>query len=270
MELICEIGVNHCGSLATAMALASEAKACGCDAVKTQLWTTERVYLPERWDEMKALELSRDDIAKLKVYCENLGVELIVTPDEIEDAIFLADAGFKRIKTSSQDITNLPFLNEVAKLGLPMIVSTGACSQEEMNLAVFMLAGQIGDKNLTVLHCVSAYPAPDLEMNVRVIERMRQQFYGRVGLSDHCMSTTPALLAVACGATVFEKHLTFDRTAHGPDHAASLHPEEMKQYVDAIRRAAVIMGNGIKRVMPCEQANRARYEQFIAPRIKGV
>src|SRR6185369_5683014 len=172
IEIIAEIGVNHNGSFNTACVLVESAIEAGCTAVKTQLWDTERVYPRERWDEMKKLELSRVEIAKLKGYCDHRGIEFICTPDEIEDAIFLADeVGVKRIKISSQDITNIPFLKEVARLNLPMIVSTGACTRQEMDDAMVACWGATSQK-ITPLHCVSAYPAPMWDMNMRVINYM--------------------------------------------------------------------------------------------------
>src|SRR6185369_3082883 len=119
IEVIAEIGVNHNGSLERAAQLAQAAKTIGCKVVKTQLWNTERVYPRERWDEIKRLELSREEISQLKAYCDSQDLELIVTPDEIEDAIFLKEIGVKRIKTSSQDVTNIPFLLAIGELGLP-------------------------------------------------------------------------------------------------------------------------------------------------------
>jgi N,N'-diacetyllegionaminate synthase len=263
IEVIGEIGVNHNGSLQTACKLANAAKEAGCDVVKTQLWNTERVYPKGRWAEMKALELDRDKIFALKEHCDSIGIEFLCTPDEIEDAQFLRDIGVKRIKTSSQDITNLPFLREVARMGLPMIVSTGACTRDEMDRAMLICeaAGQV-----TPLHCVSAYPASVAGMNLRVIEYMKKTYYLPVGLSDHTIGNEAAVLALACGATVFEKHLTLDKMQDGPDHVCSATPQEMSNYIAALKRADVILGDGVKRIMPSEAENRKRYDAFIAPR----
>ncbi len=259
-EVIGEIGVCHNGDFATACALVDAAMDAGCTAVKTQLFDPDRVYAG--WPEhalMKKLALSRQQIVDLKGYCDRRGTELIVTPDEIEDAVFLKSIGVKRIKTSSQDVTNLPFLRAIGALGLPVIFSTGACSWDEL------CAGVKETRAATILHCVSAYPAPLDEMNLKVIADL-DWFPCNVGLSDHTEGNEAAMLALALGATVFEKHITLDKNQDGPDHAASATPDEMWEYVQALKRAEAALGDGIKRVMPCEVENRKRYERFIAPR----
>jgi N,N'-diacetyllegionaminate synthase len=269
IEIIGEMGVCHNGSLDIAKQLADAAKTAGCDMVKTQLWNTESVYPPDKWEEMKAVELSRDDIAKLKEYCDSIGIEFLCTPDEIEDAKFLKDIGVKRIKTSSQDITNIPFLKAVAGLGLPMIVSTGACIQEEMDRAIMTAQDlQARARDLTVLHCVSAYPPPVSESNLRVLIYMSRSYFCRYGYSDHTLTETSALVALGLGATVFEKHFTLDRKQRGPDHGISMEPKELRAYVNKLRIAELTMGDGIKKIMPCEVQNRKRYDEFIAPRLK--
>ncbi|HVM96590.1 MAG TPA: N-acetylneuraminate synthase family protein, partial [Candidatus Acidoferrales bacterium] len=177
--------------------------------------------------------------------------------------------GVKRIKTSSQDVTNLSFLREIGKLGLPVILSTGACTKREMLDAMVAVNGygyESPQRPLTVLHCVSAYPAPLDQMNLSVITDLRRSFYGRVGLSDHTQGLVAALTALGLGARVFEKHLTLDTTQLGPDHAASADPVQMSDYVYRLRQAYTALGDGIKRIMPCEMENRKRYEKFIAPR----
>jgi N-acetylneuraminate synthase/N,N'-diacetyllegionaminate synthase len=268
IEIIGEIGVNHNGDLQTALELANAAKQCGCDVVKTQLFNVERVYPRDDWPRMKPLELDRDDIVALKNHCDGIGIEFMATPDEIGDANFLKEIGCKRIKTSSQDITDIPFLIAVAKLGLPMIVSTGACTRNELDRALAAIVGY-GSMQKTFLHCVSAYPAPLDEMNLSCINYLRHTCYFRVGLSDHSPPTAMAsLIALGLGATVFERHLTLDRDQPGPDHAASLEPMQMHQYVDHLRRGAVAMGDGNKRIMASELDNRKKYKEFIDRRPK--
>lgn len=271
IEIIAEIGVNHDGSFTRAIELIDAAKDCGCDTVKFQLWSTERVYPRERWSEMKALEFTRAAIAELKLYCDRIGIGFLCTPDELDDAVFLKSIGCARIKTSSQDVTNTAFLRGVAALGLPMIVSTGAASMPEVRKAHFVVSNEQSHTRvlpITLLHCVSAYPAPLDQMNLRVVANMRwfNPSATVIGLSDHTIGTTAALLALALGATVFEKHLTHDVCARGPDHAASANPALMKWYVAALREAERALGDGNKRVMPCEVENRKQYEAFIAAR----
>lgn len=266
IEVIAEIGVNHNGDYHTACLLVDAAKSAGCDTAKFQLWDTERVYPRERWDEMKRLELSRWEIESLKLYCDDADIEFLCTPDEIEDAHFLKEIGVKRIKTSSQDICNRLFLREVAILGLPLIVSTGACTQDELMQATWVL--EVRNHNITVLHCVSAYPAPIDQMNLRVIEYLRKfRTDWAVGLSDHTRGNSAALISLGLGATVFEKHITLDCDQPGPDHAASFDPVQMADYVQRLRDGEKALGDGIKRIMPCEMENRKRYEKFIEPRM---
>ena len=261
IEVIGELGINHNGYFVTACDLVDAALEAGCTAVKTQLFDADRVYAgwPEH-EMMKKLALSREQIYNLKIYCDRRGTELIVTPDEIEDAVFLKSIGVQRIKTSSQDVTNLPFLRAVGALGLPVIFSTGACLWDEL------VAGVKETNAAVILHCVSAYPAPIDEMNLKIIAQL-DWFPCDIGLSDHTEGNEAAMLALALGATVFEKHITLDKSQAGPDHAASATPDEMWQYVQALKRAEIALGDGIKRIMPCEVENRKRYERFIAPRL---
>ena len=225
IEIICEAGINHNGDYHTACKLVDATVAAGADTFKTQLFNVERVYPRERWDEMKQYELTRHEIKSLKKYCDSKGIEFLCTPDEIEDALFLKSIGVKRIKTSSQDITNLRLLESIVALGLPMIVSTGACTHEELFNAIWSLDDS---PNITLLHCVSAYPAPLAEMNLKVITDIsswrRMQPAWRYGLSDHTDTITASLVALGLGATVFEKHLTLTPLMPGPDQAASLTP----------------------------------------------
>lgn len=261
IEVIAEIGVNHNGDFLTACKLVDAAISCGCSAVKTQLWNSERVYRGDKIAEMKKLELSRRQISDLNAFCRGRGVELIVTPDEYDDAVFLKKIGLRRIKTSSQDVTNQYFLKQIGELGLPVIYSTGACNWPEL----FAGYQAIRRPDTTILHCVSAYPAPLEETNMRVLKRLIEGAVGEAkafGLSDHSIGNEAAVMALALGATVFERHLTLDRDADGPDHASSMTPDEMWFYVQSLRRCEAAMGDGDKRVMPCEQVNRAKFEAF--------
>lgn len=273
--IVAEIGVNHDGYVSVAMQLATAAKAAGADAVKTQVWTTEEVYArtDPRFDTIKRLELTRDQIGVLKEHCDNIGIEFFATPDDIGWAHFLKGLGVKRMKTSSQDVTNLPFLREIGALGLPVIYSTGACTPEEMQAGYDALKDGInngGDYSFpSVLHCVSAYPAPLDQMNLSVLKEIFDRFgepLAPIGLSDHTTSIEAAIVAVGLGATIFEKHLTLDVNAAGPDHAASLDPIHFAGYVKAIRSAHRMLGDGKKRVMPCEEETRKHGQRFAALR----
>ena len=268
IEIIAEGGINHQGDFNTACRLVEAAIDAGCTAFKTQIFDSERVYQGEKIAEMKKLELGRRGIRDLKAYCDGRGIELIVTPDEIQDARFLKEIGLKRIKTSSQDVTNLLFLGRIDDLGLPVILSTGACTWDELDAAVLEVMGCLSPGG-AILHCVSAYPAPLDQMNLRIISRLCHYYGARMGLSDHTEGCEAAMLALALGATVFEKHLTLDKNQSGPDHAASMTPVELRGYVLTLKRCESALGDGDKRVMPCEEENREKFLRFVEYR-KGL
>lgn len=255
IEIIAEIGVNHDGNVRVAEDLIRDAKRHGANVVKFQVWKSENVYSGVERERMKALELTRHELEHLKKYSDCVGIEFMATPDEYDDAVFLKDIGVKRIKIGSQNIINLPMLKKVAALGLPLIVSTGAATKEEVTTAVITLhrCGLGTDKrcDFSLLHCVAAYPAPLAEMNLCVLNFLRESGR-RVGLSDHCMNPTAALIALGLGATIFEKHLTYNRCAIGPDHMASLDAHGFHEYVGALRAGEIALGDGVKRIMPCE------------------
>ena len=266
MEIIAEAGVNHTGDLATACALIDAAHKAGADCVKFQLWNTERVYPRERWDEMKRLELNRDQILQLKLYCAARKIDFLCTPDDRDDAAYLKGIGVRRIKIGSSNITNLPMLRDVTKLGLPILLSTGACDAGEVTRAVAAIVNSLPiaprSQVLTLMHCVSAYPAPFDQMNLRAMTMM-QTFGVPVGLSDHTYGSSAAMMALAMGAIVIEKHLTLDRNAEGPDHRASMEPREMLGFIQTLRHCECALGDGRKRVMPCEEENRNEYLAFV-------
>jgi len=276
--IIGEAGVNHNGDLDTAKRLVDVAKDCGCDAVKFQTWITEKVYSrslsikPEyqmrttdqeesEFDTIKTLELSFDAFRELKNYCDRVGILFLSTPDETDSANFLIMIGVPLLKTASQDVTNLPFLKHMAKAGLPLIFSTGAASLSEVAQAVETISRD--NQELFLLHCVSAYPAPAEDLNLRMIPTLRAMFGFPVGFSDHTIGSSAACAAVALGARLFEKHFTFDRSAPGPDHQASLSPSELKSYVDTLREVCMSLGNGHKRIMPSEHNTRKAFRRYL-------
>ncbi|MDB4877470.1 MAG: N,N-diacetyllegionaminic acid synthase [Gemmatimonadetes bacterium] len=276
--IIGEAGVNHNGDLEIAKGLVDVAKAAGCDAVKFQTWITEKVYSralslkPEyqmrttdraesEFDTIKKLELSFDAFRELKKYCDHREIVFFSTPDERESVDFLIDIGAPLLKTASQDVTNLPFLRHVAKAGLPLIVSTGACRLSEIAEAIETISSE--NQDLVILHCLSAYPAPLEDLNLNVIPVLRQMFGYPVGFSDHTTGTAAACAAVALGARIFEKHFTYNRSASGPDHQASLSPAELKEYVDTLRAVHSSLGDGHKRVMSSEENTRKAFRRFL-------
>lgn len=239
--IIAEAGVNHQGDIKLAEALALSAKATGADAVKFQTFDAEKLEPPgTRRDMLKALELSRDDFRALKWYCDSIGLEFMSTPFDVESLNFLVGLGVKRIKIASGHMQprHTALLDAAYQSGLPLIVSLGMGG-----------VPRFAADDVTWLHCVSAYPVPVDDNNLRAMTELPEPY----GLSDHSLSTMLPSLAVAMGATVIEKHLTLNRNMAGPDHQASLEPDQFKMMVDCIRWTERALGDGIKRVMPSEE-----------------
>lgn len=276
--IVAEAGVNHNGSVKEALKLVDAAVEAGCNAVKFQTWVTEMVYSKDKslkpeyqikstgskeseFETVKQLELSREDFVAIKDYCDRKGIVFFSTPDEEESASALLKMGVNMFKTASQDVTNIPFLKYIAKLGLPVLFSTGACTMSEVAQGVEAILAE--NANLIIFHCVSSYPAPADQMNLSVIPVLRNCFGCEVGLSDHSLGAEVACAAVGLGVRVFEKHLTLDKVGRGPDHRASLSPPEMRSYCKMLRNARSALGDGIKRIMPCESENRTAFRRFL-------
>ncbi len=250
--IIAEAGVNHDGNIERAYELIDSAADAGADAVKFQLFNPTEVTSPaarkaeyqianegkgddiESQQEMlQRLTLKLDDYRELKKYTESKGIDFITTPFDAESARFLASLGVKKMKIPSGEVTNLPFLEQVAKLGIDTVISTGMCNLEDIDdaIAVFKKHGT----SYSLLHCVSSYPAPAEQINLRAMNTMRAKFNVSIGYSDHTVGIDASLAAVAMGAQIIEKHFTYDKEASGPDHAASLEPQELKEMVRGIR-----------------------------------
>jgi N,N'-diacetyllegionaminate synthase len=276
--VIAEAGVNHNGELPLALALVDAAAAAGCDAIKFQTWITDKVYSRGRsvkpdyqvstetaahseYDLIRRLELSLDSFRTIKQRCERRGILFFSTPDEMESARYLVQLGVPFIKTASQDVTNLPFLRQIARLGIPVIYSTGACTLPELTAGAKVILSE--NAELSILHCVSAYPAPLEQMNLKMIPVLQSMFDVPVGLSDHTVGSEAAHAALALGSIIFEKHLTLDRSMSGPDHKASLEPAGMKAYVDSLHALWAAMGDGQKKIMPCEENVRFAFRRYI-------
>lgn len=254
--IIAEAGVNHNGRPATAVDLIEAAKAAGADAVKFQLFDADKLE-PEgpRRDTLKALELTTDDHVKLKAHCDEIGIQYLCTPFDVSFLQFLTETlGLRQIKISSGDIGNEPLLQAAADAGT-VVLSTGASDIQDVRRAVSFINQQKRPNGggLIVLHCVSAYPAPVEEMNLKAINTLRGELpYASIGFSDHSLGIALPIAAAAMGAVMIEKHITLDKTAAGPDHASSLEPSEFKAMVDGIRAVDSAMGDGRKRIMPSE------------------
>jgi N-acetylneuraminate synthase len=270
--IIAEAGVNHDGNLAKALELVRLAAEAGADIVKFQTFTADRLVTPtaakaayqiettgageSQWAMLKRLELSVDDYRALIVECERCGVEFLSTPFDEGAADLLAELGVRRFKIPSGEATNLPFLAHVARFGKPVILSTGMCDLDEVAAAVATIRAN-GDPPLTILHCVTAYPAAAADCNLRAMATMASAFGVPVGFSDHTVGCAVGWAAVALGARVIEKHFTYDPSAEGPDHRASLAPAELTAFVAGIRAIESALGDGVKRPVAEEVANIA-------------
>jgi len=260
--IIAEAGVNHDGDIEKAKKLIEVASVAGADAVKFQTFSAERLAsvgapkaayqkrgtseLESQLEMLKRLELSEDDHRALKLHAEELGIEFMSTPFDEQCADFLLGLRVSRFKVSSGDLTNLPLIEHLARSGLPVILSTGMANLGEVERALETFRAAGGEK-VSVLHCTSNYPAPPATVNLRAMLTMATAFQVPVGYSDHTLGIEIAVAAVALGATIIEKHFTLDVAAPGPDHAASLTPEQLKAMVRAIRDVEAALGDGVKR-----------------------
>ncbi|SEA44409.1 N-acetylneuraminate synthase family protein [Alkalimonas amylolytica] len=273
--IIAEAGVNHNGDMAMAHQLIDVAVAAGADAVKFQLFSTEALIRSDvvkasyqlqgegdaqsQFQMLKQLEISPAQCRQLQHYCAQHGIEFLVTPFDEPSLEQLKEAKLSALKISSTDLTNLPFLVKAASLKIPLIVSTGMSEYSEVQRAVDTLYPHC--KDLILLQCTSSYPAPDSALNLRVMQSFQQQFQLLVGYSDHTVGLGASPYAVAAGAVLVEKHFTLDKSLPGPDHQASLSPEELRQFVAEIRRVDAMLGSAVKSVEWCERANRASLQK---------
>lgn len=272
--VIAEAGVNHNGSLDLAHKLIDVAAQAGVDYVKFQTFRTEALVtrtaqkadyqkrttgaVESQFEMLKKLELTEDDFRTLAAYAVSKRVAFMSTPFDIESAHFLAQLGVSALKVSSGDLTNVPFLRQLALMGLPIILSTGMATLAEIEEAVHTCeAAGMSINQLTLLHCTTEYPAPAEEINLRAMQTIARAFPGaRHGYSDHSEGIEIPVAAVALGAQVIEKHFTLDRNMEGPDHKASLDPVELIAMVRAIRRVEIALGDGRKRPTVSELSNR--------------
>jgi N-acetylneuraminate synthase len=268
--IIAEAGVNHNGSLDLALRLVDAAKASGADAVKFQTFRADllatrsarKAPYQERttanaesqFEMLQRLELDAAAHQCLIDHCRQIGIQFLSSPFDTKSADLLAAMDVPLYKVPSGEITNLPFLQHLAGKGRPLILSTGMSTLGEVEEAVHVLQAS-GATQLTLLHCVTEYPAPYAEVNLRAMQTLKAAFGLPVGYSDHTPGIDIAIAAVALGAEVIEKHFTLDRSLPGPDHAASLEPVELRQMVLSIRHVEVALGTGIKAPAPCELPN---------------
>jgi N,N'-diacetyllegionaminate synthase len=277
--IIAEAGVNHNGNLERAKKLVAAAAVCGCDAIKFQTFQADRVVSRKapkcayqkkmtgrkgsQYAMLRRLELDEEAHRELMGLAEEEGIEFLSTPFDEESATLLAHLGVHKIKLPSGEISNLPFLAHVARLQKPILLSTGMAYLAEVDDAVRTIQKEWQKKNfagsahaLTLLHCLTEYPAPMEEVNLKAMITLREAFQLPVGYSDHTLGIEIALAAAALGAAVIEKHFTLDQTLPGPDHQASLEPAELKKMVVGVRNIERALGNGIKAPAESELKNR--------------
>ncbi|MCM8761204.1 MAG: N-acetylneuraminate synthase [Candidatus Omnitrophica bacterium] len=274
--IVAEIGVNHNGSVRTAKTLIDVARDAGCDAVKFQSFRADSLAtrsaskaryqkknLPESGTQLamlKRLELSWHDQKELYLYCRRRGIIFMSSPFDESSADFLDSLGMKIFKVPSGEITNEPLVRHIARKGKPIILSTGMSYLSEVGEAVGWIRGERRRNNagddLVLLHCVSSYPTRMGDVNLLAMKTMASEFGLPIGLSDHTLGIEVPIAAVAMGACVIEKHITLSRFMKGPDHRASIEPDELKKMVMAIRNIERAMGDGVKRPVRSELDTR--------------
>jgi len=268
--IIAEAGVNHNGSVDLALKLIDSAKASGADAVKFQTFRADKLATrsahkaayqerttaseESQFEMLERLELDTETHIRLIEHCCQVGIQFLSSPFDAESADLLAKMDIPLFKIPSGEITNLPFLDHVARKGRPIILSTGMSTLGEIEEALTVLRAA-GNRQITLLHCVTEYPAPYAEVNLRAMNTLKAAFGLPVGYSDHTPGIEIPIAAAALGAAVIEKHFTVDRSLAGPDHAASLEPNELGQMVTAIRHVEAALGDGIKAPARCELPN---------------
>ncbi len=294
VSIIAEAGVNHNGSLERALEMVDVAVACGADIVKFQTFNSEALATGDapkadyqkvttdasesQLDMLRALELDGEAHKSLIERCAERGIEFLSTPFDLLSLDLLAhELKLQVLKIGSGELTNAPLLHAAAATGLDIILSTGMADLDEVEVALGVLAhGFLGDdkadedafrqafasetgraalsKHVTLLHCTSAYPTPDEDVNLRAMETLRRSFGLPVGFSDHSVGPLLSIASVAAGAVMVEKHFTLDRDLPGPDHKASLEPAELRDLVDGVRRVSLALGDGNKEPRPIENA----------------
>lgn len=268
--IIAEAGVNHNGSLEIAKEMIRKAKDAGADYIKFQTFIPDKLvsrYADKAEYQKKAtgkeqsqlqmlekLALSFNDFLELKRYCDIQHIGFISTPFDLESIDFLETLDMDFWKVPSGEITNLPYLEKIAHTGRDVIISTGMCEMQEILDAVKIIESNGGGR-ITLLHCNTEYPTPFTDVNLRAMHHIARATGKAVGYSDHTVGIEIPIAAVALGATVIEKHFTLDKNMEGPDHKASLEPDELKQMVSAIRNVESGLGNGIKERTGSEKKN---------------
>lgn len=271
VRIIAEAGVNHNGDLRLAIRMADVAKAAGADIVKYQTFQPEELasqYASKASYQknttaageshlsiLKKLALLPAEYWELKVHCDKIGIDFVSTPFDLKSIALLDEMDLPFWKIPSGEVTNLPYLLAIAKTEKPVVMSTGMCEMKEIQAAIDILKSN-GASKITLLHCNTEYPTPYEDVNLRAMETIRKRFGMEVGYSDHTLGIEVPIAAVTMGAVIIEKHFTLDRSMVGPDHKASLEPEELTAMVAGIRRVEKALGHGEKTASPSEKKNR--------------
>ena len=279
--IIAEAGDNHNGDFNTALKLVDVAKRAGADCVKFQTFVTEEIISKyaemaeyqkkntgkeeSQFEMVKRLELSFDEFRKIKEYCDRVGIQFLSTPFDLKSVDFLNELGVPFFKIPSGEITNYPYLIKIAHTGKPVVMSTGMCEPDEILAAINVLEKN-GSGEITLLHCNTEYPTPLKDVNLYAMRTMKKMFGKKVGYSDHTKGIEVPVAAVALGACVIEKHFTLDKNMPGPDHKASLEPDELGRMVKNIRNIEIALGDGVKRVSESERKNIAIARKSIVAR----
>ncbi|MDE6786027.1 MAG: N-acetylneuraminate synthase [Muribaculaceae bacterium] len=280
--IIPESGVNHNGAFETAKKMILAAKEAGADYVKFQTAVPELVIsvfaeqaeyqkentgiVESQLDMCRRIHLPLDDYRPLSDYCKEVGIGFMSTPFDLTSIDILAEIGQDYFKIPSGEITNLPYLRKIAEKGIPVILSTGMSTIPEIENAIQILTGKhettpegfkptLTRSDIIVLHCNTQYPTPYRDINLRAMQTMAEELFVKTGFSDHSLGIEAPIAAVAMGACVIEKHFTLSREMAGPDHKASLEPDELKAMVTAIRHIEEALGDGVKRVTDSERPN---------------
>lgn len=270
--IIAEAGVNHNGSIDLAKKMIDEAKKAGADYIKFQTGVPEEdisMFAEQaeyqkintgtsesQLDMVKKLCLPLHSYKELKKYCDEVGIKFMSTPFDFPSIDTLLEIGMDYMKVPSGELTNLPFLRRISQCGMPVIMSTGMCRIGEVEDALqILLEGGMKREDIILLHCNTEYPTPFEDVNLKAMLTLRDTFGVRVGYSDHTKGIEVPIAAVAMGAEVIEKHFTLDHNLPGPDHIASLEPDELKAMVNSIRNIEKAIGTGLKKVSNSEAKN---------------
>ena len=278
--IIAEAGVNHNGSINQALALIDVAVEAGADVVKFQTFKANNLvsktleqaeYQTEntgkqqtQYELLKQLELSEADHKQLINHCETNNIQFMSTPFDDASIELLAKLKMKTWKIPSGELLSIPYLRKIAKLNKSTILSTGMANMDEIELAVTtLLTAGLSRDNLTILHANTAYPTPYQDVNLQAMLSIQKNFSVKIGLSDHSLGIEVPIAAVAMGAKVIEKHFTLDKTLPGPDHKASLEPNELKAMISAIRNVELALGDGVKKASNSEKINKNKSRKRI-------